>query len=357
MISTRLSGIKTLFFLSLILISGASLTGCGRDKLSSCEVNGFHLDTFTSIVAYTSDFYDESDSFLTRNEKAKERCASFLSECDEELTRYEALLSKTREGSDVYRINHAGGAEVKIDDDTAFVLEKAIYYAELSGGAFDPTIGTVSELWDFQADSEKNVPEALELSDALSHVDYSGINLIKKEDGFYASLSDPEASLDLGGIAKGFIADKIKEHFAECGAKSGIINLGGNVLLVGKKPDGSAINVGIQKPFGGSAEAIKTLTLSDKSVVTSGIYDRYFEKDGKIYHHILDTKTGFPVENDVLSATIVSDSSLDGDALSTICLSLGTEKGIELINSIPDTFVLFIKDDYEVVCSDGFPVN
>ncbi|MCR5656140.1 MAG: FAD:protein FMN transferase [Butyrivibrio sp.] len=357
MTSTRLSGIKTLFFLSLILITAPFYAGCGQDKLSSCEVNGFHLDTFTSIVAYDSDFYDKSDSFISRNKKAQERCASFLNECDDLLNHYESLLSKTREGSDVYNINHAAGSEVKIDDDTAFVLEKAIYYAELSGGVFDPTIGTVTELWDFQADSDKNLPSAPELSSALEHVDYRNINLEKKPDGYYVSLSDPEAMIDLGGIAKGFIADKIKEHFAKRGIKSGIINLGGNVLLVGNKPDGSSINVGIQKPFGGSAEAVKTLSLSDKSVVTSGIYDRYFEKDGRIYHHILDTKTGFPTTNDLLSATIVSESSLDGDALSTICMSLGTEKGMELIDSIPDTFVLFIKDDYEIVSSDGFPAD
>ena len=201
------------------------------------------------------------------------------------------------------------------------------------------------------------VPDEASLKEALSHVDYRKVELYENSGKYSVRLLDKDARLDLGGIAKGYIADRIKDFYKEKDANSGIINLGGNVLLVGKKPGAStdtAYNTAVQKPFAKDGEPMLTLPLTDKSLVTSGIYDRYFEKDGNVYHHILDTKTGLPIQNDIYSATIVSDFSVDGDALSTICFSLGMEKGMELMESIPDTSVLYITDNYEIVSSKDF---
>ncbi len=347
---------KYLFILCLIPI--LTLCGCASSNTEAHRKVGFYFDTVITLTAYDRDFTSKDSSFFTRNSDAAVSCEAFLDECFTECQRYENLFSVTKEGSDVWNINHAGGAEVTVDKSTYDLIEKALYYAELSDGAFDPTIGTVTDLWNFHADSDMTVPDDNSLREALSHVDYKKVELTENGGEYSVRLLDKDARLDLGGIAKGYIADRIKDFYKEKGAESGIINLGGNVLLVGEKPGTGAnttFNVAVQKPFADDGEPMLTLPLADKSLVTSGIYDRYFEKDGAIYHHILDTKTGLPIQNDIYSATIVSDSSVDGDALSTICFSLGMEKGMELIESIPDTSVLYITDSYEIVSSKDFP--
>ena len=145
----------------------------------------------------------------------------------------------------------------------------------------------------------------------------------------------------------------MKEYLINEGISSGFINLGGNVLTLGKKNDGSNYTIGIQKPFDETGNAITTVEVDDKSVVTSGIYERYYRINGKIYHHLLDVSTGYPYDNGLYSVTIISESSMDGDALSTICFALGLDKGMELIESMDDTEAIFITDNYEVVSSSG----
>lgn len=148
--------------------------------------------------------------------------------------------------------------------------------------------------------------------------------------------------------------DKMKELLVSKGVKSATINLGGNVLCIGKKTDNTPFRIGIQKPFADRSETIAILDIEDKSVVSSGIYERYFEKDGTFYHHILNPDTGYPYDNHLVSVTIISDQSMDGDGLSTSCFALGLEKGMELINSLPDVHAVFITDDYQLHYSDHF---
>ncbi|SEL51016.1 thiamine biosynthesis lipoprotein [Butyrivibrio sp. ob235] len=349
-------------FMFICFFTGSMLSGC--NKVPNDEASqkvGFFFDTVITLTAYNKDFVSEDSSFFTRNSDAEKSCDEFLSECLTECSRYENLFSNKKEGSDVWNINHAGGSAVVVGKDTYELIEKALEYAELSEGAFDPTIGTVTDLWNFHADSDKAVPESSIMSDALLHVDYKNVELNEDDGEYTVRLLDKGAELDLGGIAKGYIADKLKQFYLKRGINSGIINLGGNVLLIGEKPTKSGgftdFTTGVQRPFGDENDPITTLSLSDKSVVTSGIYDRYFEKDGELYHHILDSKTGFPIKNNLYSVTIISDSSADGDALSTICYIYGIEKGMKLIESIPDTYVMFITDNYEVVTSEGFPTD
>ncbi|WP_408070845.1 FAD:protein FMN transferase [Butyrivibrio sp. JL13D10] len=336
------------------------LTSCGmQTDNKSMEQVGFFFDTVVTFTAYYKDFTSSDSSFFTRYSDAEKSCSEFLDECQKACARYDLLFSTTKEGGDIWNINHSGGAQVEVDVDTYRLMQKALYYAELSDGAFDPTIGTVTDLWNFHADTDKAVPDSSSLQEALSHVDYRKVILSEKNEKYYVQLSDKDSRIDLGGIAKGYIADKLKELYISKGAKSGIINLGGNVLLIGSKPSENGTTTfyttGVQRPFGDSNDPIVKLSLEDCSVVTSGIYDRFFEKDGQIYHHILNAKNGMPVENNIFSATIVSESSADGDALSTISYMLGTEKGMELINSIPDTYVLYVTDKYEIVSSENFP--
>ncbi len=169
-----------------------------------------------------------------------------------------------------------------------------------------------------------------------------GYQNLKLEDDTLTFLS-PDSSIDLGAIAKGYIADRMKDYLLEKGVKSAVINLGGNVLCVGKKPDGSPFKIGLQKPYADRNETIETLNIEDMSVVSSGVYERHFEKDGVNYHHILNPRDGFPYENGLVSVTILSKLSVDGDALSTTCFSMGLEKGMELLNSMDDVYGVYYR--------------
>lgn len=257
--------------------------------------------------------------------------------------KYDAMFSTTNTDSELYKLNHANGQPFTVSSETANLIQEGIHYSELSGGAFDLTIEPVSALWDFKAD-KPTVPSSDAIAQAVSHVDYTKVDIQDNT----VTLEDPEAGIDLGAIAKGYIADQVKTYLKKQGIKHAIINLGGNVDVIGTKPDGSKYNIGIQKPFDESGEAITSVQLKDQTVVTSGIYERYFKKNGKLYHHILDPRTGYPCENNLYSVSIITDSSTKADALSTTCFLLGYEKGMELIQSMDGVDAIFITDDEKV---------
>lgn len=312
---------KLLTFCMLACCLLLSACSSSRETISK---QGFLLDTVIQITLYD-----------TGNE-------SLLDESFAVCEKYEQLLSKTVATSDVSRINQAEGKPVTVSDETIALIQKSLTYSELSDGAFDITIAPLSSLWDFK--DKKTIPDSQDIEKAKNLVDYHTISI----SGNTVTLSNPKASIDLGAIAKGYIADKIKDYLVSKNVKSGLINLGGNVLTIGTKPDGSAWNIGIQKPFDEQNAAITSVHLSDESVVTSGVYERYFKQDGVIYHHILDAKTGYPFQNGLLGVTIISEQSVDGDALSTTCFALGLQKGMELIRSLPDIDAIFITDDYQL---------
>ena len=262
--------------------------------------------------------------------------------------KYDTMFSTTNENSDLYKLNHAGGAPVTVSSETSSLIQEGIHYSELSDGAFDITIEPVSSLWDFKSDSPE-VPSANEITEAITHINYKGISV----SGNTITLSDPKAGIDLGAIAKGYIADQVKAYLKEKGIKHAIINLGGNVDVIGSKPDGSKYNIGIQKPFDETGEAITSVKLKDQTVVTSGIYERYFKKDGKLYHHILDPRTGYPCDNNLYSVSIITSSSTEADALSTTCFLLGYEKGMQLINETNGVEAIFITSDNKIHRSDN----
>ena len=257
--------------------------------------------------------------------------------------KYDTMFYTTNTDSELYKLNHANGQPFTVSSETANLIQDGIHYSELSGGAFDLTIEPVSALWDFKAD-KPTVPSSDAIAQAVSHVDYTKVDIQDNT----ITLEYPEAGIDLGAIAKGYIADQVKTYLKKQGIKHAIINLGGNVDVIGTKPDGSKYNIGIQKPFDESGEAITSVQLKDQTVVTSGIYERYFKKNGKLYHHILDPRTGYPCENNLYSVSIITDSSTKADALSTTCFLLGYEKGMELIQSMDGVKAIFITDDEKV---------
>ena len=282
--------------LTALLVSAALLlSGCSGLKK---EQNQVYTDTLFDTVVRI-EILDRADEEVLKG-------------CENICKKYHAMFSNKIEDSEISRINSAGGNSVEVSDETVTLLRKAIYYGDLSNGAFDVTIAPVSNLWDFHAEAlALPAPEAI--YEAASHVDYKNILI----DGNTVRLLDPYASIDVGGIAKGYIADILKKYLKEQGVKHAVINLGGNVLAMGSRLDGSDYNIGIQKPFDMTGEPITSVRISNKSVVTSGTYQRYFEADGKLYHHILDPNTGYPCENNLTSVTIITNSSLTADGIST----------------------------------------
>lgn len=313
-----------------VLIALMLMCGCANAQSTKpLARQGFMLDTVISIS-----LYDNQDEAILDGAFAL---------CEE----YEQLFSRTISTSDVYRINHSDGAPVEVSDATAELLCIALEYARLSGGAFDPTIEPLVTLWDIMAD-EPHVPDADAISAALARVDWTKVSV----DGNVVTLH-AGMGLDLGGIAKGYIADKLREYLSENGVDSALINLGGNVLTLGGKPDGSNFTIGVQKPFGQNSDILGACRLKGMSVVTSGIYERYFVEDDRLYHHILDTKTGYPVENELYSVTIISPTSTDGDALSTICFALGSEDGMALIETLDGIECVYCLSDGTLLFSSG----
>lgn len=264
-----------------------------------------------------------------------------------ECTRYENLLSKTIATSDVSRINAAKGATVTVDPETWEILRRAKEISKLTGGAFSVTIAPVSALWTFTGTTTNTVPTDETRLAALPLVDDQKIEL---GDDYTVTLP-AGMQIDLGGIAKGYIADKVAELIREK-AHAGIVSLGGNVYSVGQKPDGSKFGVGITNPHA-PATSIAVIYTGECTVVTSGTYERGFNFGGTRYHHILDPETGWPAQSDLVSATFVMDSSMTADALATACIVIGSEKSLELAKS-QGLDAMFITQDGSVLFTDGF---
>ncbi len=329
----------------LVLLAAALtiLTGCTGSK-EPYTANGFYFDTAITVTIHE----------VGGKAPSREEAEKIVSDCFALCDRYEKLLSATVPVSDVAKINAAGGQPVTVDPETASLLTEAITYSEMSGGRFDVTVGPLVSLWDFSSaaleDGKQHpVPADDAIADAVSHVDYRKIAI----EGNIVTLLDPDASIELGAIAKGFIADKMTELVKHENVTSALINLGGNLVAVGHKPDGRGWKLGIKKPFSESGEVITSLPVADASLVTSGIYERCFEAGGKRYHHLLNAQAGYPEDNTLASVTILCPSSLRADALSTVCYLLGEEDGMKLVESLPDTEAVMIRQDESLLFSSG----
>ena len=241
------------------------------------------------------------------------------------------ILSRTAEDSFVYSLNKNGEAVADVRLFEYFT--KLAEVCKKSGGAFDYTLGAVSDLWSFG--SKPAVPDEANLTEALSHSGYEKVIL---SDGSI-TLTDKNAVVDFGASGKGIALDELKDYLDTADVSRGVISVGGSVLLYGNDD----FTVGIKNPSGASGYAAK-LTVKECCVSTSGSYEQSFEKDGRKYHHILDPETGYPAESGVISATVISESGLLSDALSTACFVLGIEKGFDLAEEF-GAEVIFITED------------
>lgn len=310
-----------------ILLCAMLLCGCsvlqGEKK---AERTGLYFDTVVTVTIYggEQELIDEAFSLCEK---------------------YEKIFSRTMENSELYNLNNSPGGWVLLSDELTQVIERSIYYGELSNGKFDVTIAPYCELWDF---ADKRIPTANELHAAAERVGYENIIL----EGNTAMLKNG-AQIDLGGIAKGYIADKLAEFFSSKDIDGAVISLGGNVALTGSKASGEKYTVGIKDPSDPSKLAAKLKLGDGMSAVTSGDYERYFESDGVRYHHILDPSSGMPAQSDLRSATVIAKSSADADALSTICYILGKDAAVKFIEQKPHMEAVLIDVDGNIICTSG----
>ena len=302
---------------------------CGCQKTTPLSSKEFCLDTIVQIT-----LYDSSSKNILNN-------------CFDLCKKYELVFSTNNKKSELYKLNHSVHKleNQSISKELYQVIKQGLYYSELSNGAFDITIGSISSLWDFK---NNIIPQDHLIKEHLQDVSYKNIVLEKNEIRFL----NEKTMIDLGAIAKGYIADQIKDYLLKKNVTSALINLGGNILCVGQKQQQPFL-IGVTNPQEKS-DSILSLNINDLSVVTSGTYQRYIETDSKKYHHILNPLTGYSYENGLSAVTIISKSSIQGDALSTVCFSLGKEKGIELLNSLKDVSGCFIDENNQITYSKHF---
>ena len=254
-------------------------------------------------------------------------------------------------GSEVDKINaNAGKEPVKVSDEVFELIKMGKEYSELADGSFDITVGPLTNLWRIGFPDARK-PSQEEIDSALPFIDYRAVTL--DEDSRTVFLQKEGMALDLGAIAKGYIADEVVDILEKEGVQSAIIDLGGNIYVRGENYKGKPWGVGIQDPFSPRGEVIGKIDLSDKSVVTSGIYERYLEVDGKRYHHILNPKTGYPYDNGLAGVSVITDHSVDGDALSTTLFSQGLEDGLALAEKLDGVEALFVTIDKKVYLTSG----
>lgn len=272
--------------------------------------------------------------------------AAALGRAEQSCHGLEGLFSRTRASSDVGRLNNAESAWVEIDPRTAGVLRAAKRYCEASEGAFDITIGALTELWDFK---EGRVPTEEALREALATVDHHGVEVHARCGGnWFVRLSDPRARLDLGGIAKGWMADELVRSLKQEGMTGAVVSLGGDVAVSGERPDGDPWRVGIapQGASDGSVPYATIVELAAGAVATSGITERCFEQDGGSYHHILDPKTGLPIDAEFPAVAVTAARAIDAEGFSTTLLALGLERSRALALRHPEILqARFLRED------------
>ncbi|MBT9169130.1 MAG: FAD:protein FMN transferase [Syntrophomonadaceae bacterium] len=328
-IAIVVSQILLVFFIINMVRSGGPLGGPKR--LVRTE---FLMDTVVETMIYTA------------NSKAGENA---LSAAFFEAVRLEAILNRHRAGSELKAINLLAGKEpLSVSADTFTNISLALEVGRLTSGAFDLTVAPLLELWGF-ATGNTVVPSQQELAKVLPLVDYRRVRLT--EEGMQVFLENDGMKVDLGGIAKGYIVDKAVEVLQAAGISSGTVDAGGDIRVIGSKPDGSPWRIGIRHPRE-RRELVAIVDLRDKAIVTSGDYERFFTVGGQRYHHLLDPQTGLPVRG-VTSVTIVAPNAFTADAYSTAVFVMGQERGMALVESLPELEAIIITEDGQIHLSSG----
>ncbi len=320
----RLSGVL------LFLLCIAMLTACqNSDENKKVSKDIFAMDTYMTVTAYGKN------------------AENGVNKAVDEINRLETVLSAEKQESDIYKLNETGSGTLSTD--TKNIVSKALEINKTTNGAFDISIYPLMVKWGFTT-QKYNVPSKNEISKLLKDVDSSKIIFDEKSGNIKLK---ENMKIDLGGIAKGYTSNRVMQIFKECGVKSGLVSLGGNVQALGTKTDGTAWQIAIENPDK-SSDYIGVVSVKDKAVITSGGYERYFEKNGKTYHHILDPETGYPAESGVKSVTIVSDDGTLADALSTSLFVMGKEKALDYWREHKNEFdTVLVEDSGDITITGG----
>ena len=325
-------------FVVLMLLS--LMTGCISGAGGQYDKDIFALDTVITIKV----FGDRSAK------KAMDRAIDRIKEIEDH-------MSPTRKGSDVSKVNQAAGVEpVEVHDDTFYVIQKALEYGRLTEGIFDITIRPIVELWGITSDHPK-VPTEQEIKEKLSLIDYKKVIIDDEKKTVY--LEDKGMGIDLGAIAKGYAADEAARILREAGVKHALLNLGGNIITIGGKPDGSSWRIGLQDPRAKETgqDHFAIIEVANTTIVSSGDYERYiveiYEKTGERYHHIFDPRIGSPARSGLMACSIITDSSIDADALSTIVFIMGYEEGFKAVQEMANVEAIAVTLDKDVYTTEG----
>ncbi len=324
--------------LSISLILG--ITGCSKKEITPVSRETFALGTIIDFKVYDKD---------------QDKANKIIDECIERIKDIEQKMSANIEDSDVSIVNkNAGKQSVKVSNETMYVAKKSLEYSYITNGKFNITVYPLVNLWGIGTENAR-VPSGSEINEAISNIDYNDVVFDETQNTIY--LKRENQGIDLGAIAKGYVGDEIKKIFMENNIKSAFVNLGGNVMAYETKVDGSKWRIGIQNPLETRGEYLGIVSVENKSIVTSGNYERYFEQDGKRYHHILDATTGYPADAGVISTTIITESGIDADALSTSLYLIGLGEGMKLIESIDGVEAIFVTKDKEIYTTSGLKDN
>lgn len=335
---------KRLASMALVIMVAGMLAACNSNNTNVSSKNDkFESETFAMGTVITQTVYGKDGQ-------------AAIDETTKKIEDLEALLTFNAPEGDIYKLNeNAGRNKVELNPETVKIINKSQQVAELSHGAFDVTVGPLVKSWAIGTQDE-HIPSKEELGKILPLINYKDLTV----DGNTVGLKKAGQEVDLGGIAKGYAGDVAIDIYKKHGIQSAFISLGGNVMTLGNKPDGSQWKVGIRnpRPKGTQGEEIVgSVSVTNKSVTTAGDDQRYFEKDGQRYYHILDPHTGYPAKSGLMSVTLITDSSLDADAFDTAIFILGLEKGKELIKKYGGIEAVFITTDKKIYVTEGLKGN
>lgn len=278
-----------------------------------------------------------------------------LNKCFEEISRIENIVSINKEGTEIDKLNkNAGIRPVKLSEMSYDIIKKSIEYSYLSDGGYDISIGPLVKLWSIGL-PEAKVPSKEEINEVIKFIGYSNIELNEYTNEVF--LNKKGMILDLGSIAKGYAADEVAKLLKNEGVTRAIIDLGGNIYALGTKDNNKNWTIGIQNPFSNRGDAIGSVEVSNKSVVTTGVYERFIEEDGVKYHHILNPKDGYPYNTNIAGVSIIADYSVDADALSTLVFTKGLEEGLKFVNELNGIDAIFVTNKKELYLTEGIKNN
>ncbi|RDY25421.1 FAD:protein FMN transferase [Romboutsia weinsteinii] len=322
----------------LMIVLAISITGCSsKNKDETITRTELFMGTAIKVTLYEGGNEGILDKVFNR------------------IIEIEDLVSINKDGTELTKLNDNSGVDkVKLSDTSYNIIKEGLRYSKMSDGAYDISIGPLVKLWSIGL-PEAKVPTKDEINETIKYVDYSKIEINDSTKEVF--LSQKGMMLDLGSIAKGYVADEIVTLLKNEGVNKAIIDLGGNIYALGSKEENKGWNIGIQDPFDDRGNAVGVVEVADKSVVTTGVYERFIEENGVKYHHILNPKTGYPYETEIAGVSIIADKSVDADALSTLIFTKGLEEGLKLVEELDTVDAVFITNNKEVYITDGLKGN